>query len=174
MQDSFGSREPPETFLARNQIGPMPQSLSQIYVHVVFSTKDRKPWLDDRNVRNELHSYMAKILRDTVDSPALKIESVADHLHALIRLSRQFTIMKIVQESKVETSKWLKRQTAVATEFAWQAGYGAFSVSASMVDQVKSYIQNQEVHHRKVSFKDEFRLLCQRHGLTIDERYVWQ
>ncbi len=108
-----------------------------------------------------------------MDSPALVINSVEDHVHTLIRLSRRFAVMKVVQACKVETSKWLKRQPAGSTNFAWQSGYGAFSVSASMTEHVRTSIQNQQEHHRRVSFKDEFRELCRRHGLKLDERYVW-
>ena len=151
----------------------VPQSLAQIYVHIVFSTKDRKPWLRDDGIRAELYAYMATILRDRVDSPAIIINGVEDHVHSLIRLSRKFPVMKILQESKGETSKWLKRQPAVAGDFAWQAGYGAFSVSASMLEDVKRYIQNQQEHHKRMSFQDEFRELCRRHGLELDERYAW-
>ena len=81
--------------------------------------------------------------------------------------------MKILQESKGETSKWLKRQPAVASDFTWQAGYGAFSVSASMLEEVRRYIHNQQEQHQRMSFQDEFRELCRRHGLELDERYVW-
>jgi len=151
----------------------MPQSLAQIYVHVVYSTKDRKPWLRDDGLRDQLYAYMATILRDNVDSPALLINGVADHVHTLVRMSRKCPIMKIIQESKVETSKWLKRQATVPSDFAWQAGYGAFSVSASNLEEVKKYIQNQPEHHRRMSFQDEFRELCRRHGLELDERYAW-
>ncbi len=151
----------------------MPQSLSQVYLHLVFSTKNRKPWLCDVKVCDRLYAYMAKVLRDCVDSPALVINGVEDHIHALFRLSRRFAVMKVVQACKVETSKWLKRQPAVSTNFSWQSGYGVFSVSASMIEQVKMYIQNQREHHQRVSFKDEFRILCRRHGLELDERYVW-
>ena len=151
----------------------MAQSLAQIYVHIVFSTKDRKPWLRDDGVRDQLDAYMATILRDNVDSPALIINGVEDHVHALVRLSRKFPVMKVIQESKVETSKWSKRQASVASDFAWQAGYGAFSVSASVLEEVKKYIQKQQEHHRRMSFQDEFRELCSRHGLELDERYAW-
>ena len=116
---------------------------------------------------------MATILRDNVDSPALLINGVQDHVHTLVRLSRNFPVMKVIQESKVETSKWLKRQATVSSDFAWQAGYGAFSVSASMLEEVTKYIQNQREHHRRMSFQDEFRELCRRHGLELDERYAW-
>jgi len=151
----------------------MPQSLAQIYVHIVFSTKDRKPWLRDDALRDELYAYMATILRDNVDSPAIIISGVEDHVHALVRLSRKFPVMKILQESKVETSKWLKRQPEVGTDFTWQAGYGAFSVSASMLEEVRKYIQNQQEHHKRMTFQEEFRELCRRHGLELDERYAW-
>ena len=151
----------------------MPQSLAQIYVHLVFSTKERKPWLRDDGVRDQLYAYMATILRDNVDSPALIINGVEDHVHALVRLSRKFPVMKVIQESKVETSKWAKRQASVASDFAWQAGYGAFSVSASALEQVKKYLQKQQEPHRRMSFQDEFRELCRRHGLELDERYAW-
>ena len=151
----------------------MAQSLAQIYVHIVSSTKDRKPWLRDDGVRDQLYAYMATILRDNVDSPALIINGVEDHVHALVRLSRKFPVMKVIQESKVETSKWAKRQASVASDFAWQAGYGAFSVSASVLEEVKKYLQKQQEHHRRMSFQDEFRELCRRHGLELDERYAW-
>jgi hypothetical protein len=81
--------------------------------------------------------------------------------------------MKVVQEAKAETSKWLKRQLSAGRDFAWQAGYGAFSVSASLVEDVKKYIQNQQQHHQRMSFQDEFRELCRRHGLELDEQYAW-
>jgi len=151
----------------------MPQSLAQIYVHIVFSTKDRKPWLRDAALRDELYAYMATIVRDNVDSPALIINGIEDHLHALIRLSRKFPVMKVVQEAKVETSKWLKRQSTIGTDFAWQSGYGAFSVSSSQLEATEAYIKNQQEHHKRMSFQDEFREICRRHGLAIDERYVW-
>jgi REP element-mobilizing transposase RayT len=151
----------------------MSQSLAQLYVHLVFSTKHRTPWLRQEHVRKELHAYMATILHDKVDSSAVIINSVEDHLHALIRLSRQFAVMKVVQDAKTETSKWLKHQLPAGRDFAWQAGYGAFSVSASLVDDVTRYIRNQPEHHQRMSFQDEFRELCRRHELEWDERYVW-
>ena len=151
----------------------MSQSLAQIYIHIVYSTKDRKPWLRDEDLQSQLYAYMATILRDNVDSPALIINGVEDHIHALVRLSRKFAVMKVIQESKVETSKWLKRQSCVRSDFAWQGGYGAFSVSASNVDDVRIYIQNQKEHHKKMSFQDELRELCRRHGVELDERYAW-
>jgi len=151
----------------------MPQSLAQIYVHIVYSTKSRKPWLRDEGLRDELYAYMATILHKNVDSPALIINGVEDHLHALVRLSRRFAVMKVVQDRKAETSKWLKRRCSAGDDFAWQAGYGAFSVSASLVEEVKRYIRNQADRHQRMTFQDEFRELCRRHELELDERYAW-
>jgi len=151
----------------------MPQSLGKIAVHMVFSTKDRIPCLHDPQLRKELHAYMATVLRDKVDSPALLINGVEDHVHGLILLSRKFAVMKVIQEAKTETSKWLKRQSSQLGTFAWQGGYAAFSVSESNIPQVRAYIENQEEHHKKITFQDELRKLCQRHNIEIDERYVW-
>lgn len=151
----------------------MPQSLANVIVHIVYSTKGRQPWLKDVNLRDELYAYNAAILRNEVDSSAILINGVEDHIHILCRLSRKFAIMDVVKASKTETSKWLKKQSPALKEFSWQNGYGIFSVSQSNVSQVKRYIANQEEHHKRMTFQDEFRAICQRHGIEIDERYVW-
>ena len=151
----------------------MPQSLSQIYIHLVFSTKRRVPWLRDREICVQLYAYMAALFRDKTDSPAIIINGTEDHVHSLIRLSRRFAIMKVVQQAKTESCKWLKKQLKRGPAFAWQVGYGAFSVSVSSVDDVKEYIRNQLKHHEKMSFQEEFRKLCERHGLELDEKYAW-
>lgn len=151
----------------------MPQSLAKVAIHIVFSTKNRERWLEDRELRKELFAYMSVILRDNVDSPAILINGVGDHVHALCLLSRKHAIMKVIQEMKTETSKWLKKQSPATSGFTWQAGYGAFSASESKIPEVKAYIENQEEHHKKMSFQDEFRALCKRHHLEIDERYAW-
>jgi len=158
-----------------NVITIMPQSIAKVAIHFVFSTKMRKPWLRGSNLRDELYAYMATILRNNVDSPAIIINGVEDHVHALCLLSRKFAIMKVIQEAKTETSKWLKKQSNEISDFTWQAGYGAFSVSESNISQVKEYIQNQEEHHRRMTYQDEFRELCKRHGIELDEdeKYAW-
>jgi REP element-mobilizing transposase RayT len=151
----------------------MPQSLAKVLVHIVYSTKGRRPWLQAEEIRNQLYAYNAVILRDNVDTPALIIGGAEDHIHALCLLSRKFAIKDVIEESKTETTKWIKKQGSQYADFHWQSGYGIFSVSESNVDQVRSYIANQIEHHKKMSFQDEFRALCQRHGIEIDERYVW-
>ena len=151
----------------------MPQSLAKIAIHIVDSTKGRQPWLHSVPLRNDLYAYKATILRDKVDSPAIVIGGMPDHIHVLCLLSRKFPIMSVIEESKTETSKWLKKQSPDLATFAWQGGYGAFSVSESNIPQVRKYIEEQEQHHHRMTFQEEFRALCHRHGLELDERYAW-
>jgi REP element-mobilizing transposase RayT len=150
----------------------MPQSLARVVLHIVFSTKNRVPFLKDTETRTRLHAYMAGILQDIGCDPIL-IGGVEDHVHILCNLSRTMTIASLVEEAKKNPSKWMKEQSPAYADFYWQGGYGAFSVSQSNVEQVRLYIANQEEHHHKVSFQDEFRALCRKHGVEIDERYVW-
>ena len=150
----------------------MPQSLANILLHVVFSTKHRAPFLQSSKLRGELEGSMVGTLQK-IDCPSLIIRTVEDHLHGLVQLSRTMSPAKLVEAMKVESSAWVKRQGPHLSEFYWQGGYGTFSVSQSNVEQVKAYIANQEEHHRKVSFQDEFRALLRKHGIEFDERYVW-
>ncbi len=152
----------------------MSQSLANVALHLVFSTKRRTPWLKSPELRIELYAYMASILRDNVDSPAIRIGGIEDHVHILFQLSRKFAIKDIVQQAKTETSKWLKKQSMCSNHFSWQLGYGIFSVSESNVPSVCKYIDDQIVHHQRMTFQDEFRELCRRHGIEIDEQYVWE
>ncbi len=147
----------------------MPQSLAKVYVHLVFSTLHREPWLQEA-MRPSLFGYLAGICQNH-ECSAVKIGGTADHIHALFLLHRTLPLSKVVEEVKKGSSKWLKTQGLPA--FAWQAGYGAFSVSASQVEAVSRYIENQEQHHRKITFQDEFRRFCRRYGVELNERYVW-
>ena len=151
----------------------MSQSLAKVIVHIVYSTKHRQPWLRDPILRSELYAYNATVLKKDVDSPAILINGMEDHIHILCLLSRKFAIMDVIKQSKTETSKWIKKQATTYNDFQWQAGYGIFSVSQSNVGQLKHYISGQEEHHKHMSFQDEFRELCRKHGIEIDERYVW-
>ena len=128
----------------------MPQSLAKVIVHIVYSTKNRTPWLKDPKIRSELYAYNATILKANVDSPAILINGVEDHIHVLCLLSRKFAIKDVIKEAKTETTKWIKKQGPAYTDFHWQAGYGIFSVSPSNVDQVKHYIGRQEEHHKRI------------------------
>ncbi len=149
----------------------MSQSLAKVLVHIIFSTKGRMPVIAPE-VRHELNAYIVGILRQ-LECPSILINSVADHVHILCCLSRTLALAKAVEEVKKGSSKWLKTKAAALRNFHWQNGYGAFSVSQSSVDEVRRYIANQEEHHRRVTFEEEFRAFLDRHGVAYDERYVW-
>jgi len=159
--------------LARfSKIAAMPQSLASLYVHLVFSTKDRRPFLADRSIRSQVHAYLGGISSKVGFSPIL-IGGVEDHVHVLACQSRTTTIASWAGTIKPNCTNWIKGQDWGLAQFGWQSGYGAFSVSASEIDNVRTYIANQESHHRKVSFQDEYRDLLREHELLWDERYVW-
>jgi len=148
----------------------MPQSLSNVLLHAIFSTKDRMPFLENKKLRTELHAYFVGTLTK-IECPSLIVGGVADHVHVLCRLSRTKTIASLIEDMKTESSKWVKQQGV--GDFYWQNGYSAFSVSASNAEQVKRYIKNQESHHRKQTFQDELRAFLRKHEVEFDERYVW-
>jgi putative transposase len=149
----------------------MPQSLSRVLVHLVFSTKNREPLLSPA-LQHELHPYLAGTL-DQIDCPSLQVGGVADHVHLLFGLSRTRTIASVAEAVKTSSSKWLKTKDARLSAFHWQTGYGSFSVSQSEADKVVAYIRNQEHHHRKMTFQDEYRRFLELHRVEFDERYVW-
>jgi putative transposase len=149
----------------------MPQSLAKIYVHLIFSTKNRERLLDD-DIRADLSAYLGGILRE-LDSPALEINTEPDHAHLLFNLSRTQSLSDVVSHLKRASTVWLKTKAKTYAKFHWQNGFGAFSVSQSSVEQVREYIRVQAAHHQKISFQDEFRALLKRYGIEFDERYVW-
>jgi REP element-mobilizing transposase RayT len=150
----------------------MPQSLAKILVHPVFSTKDRRPFLRDRALREELHRYLGGILA-RLDCKPIVVGGVEDHAHLLCALSRTCEASAMVKEAKRGSSLWLKTKTPDLRDFAWQNGYGIFSIGFSQIQSARDYIAGQEEHHRKNSFQDEFRELLRRYEIAFDERYVW-
>ncbi len=150
----------------------MAQSLAQIYLHIVFSTKDRAPFLSTRDLRDEMHAYLGGACKN-LDSPPLKVGGTEDHVHILLRLSRKYAIADLLRKVKQSSSKWVKTRDPALSNFHWQDGYGAFSVSPAHVPALRRYIADQEEHHRKESFQDEFRRLLEKYGIGWDERYVW-
>ncbi len=150
----------------------MPQSLAQIYVHLIFSTKGRAAYLQDAAIREEAHNYLGGASAN-LGCPVLRVGGVADHVHLLCRLGRTITVADLVKELKRQSSEWLKTKSPGLANFHWQNGYGAFSVSPGHVEALRDYIANQEVHHRNVTFQEEFRRLLTKYGLAWDERYVW-
>jgi REP element-mobilizing transposase RayT len=151
----------------------MPQSFVQIYLHIVFSTKNRAPFFQDKTLRGNLHGYLGGTCRN-LDSPSLAIGGVEDHVHIHCRLSKMQSVSELIRELKRDSSKWVKEQDPKLHSFYWQQGYGVFSISPSHVEVLKEYIHNQEEHHRTETFQDEFRRLCRKYGLAIDERYAWE
>jgi putative transposase len=149
----------------------MAQSLAQILTHIIFSTKGRRPMIPPE-LREELSAYFVGILREW-DSPAIQVNNVPDHVHVLCCLSKNHALAKVVEEIKTGTSKWLKRRSPDLSDFHWQNGYGAFSVSQSHVRGVRLYISRQEQRHKKVSFEEEFREILNRSGVEYDEKFVW-
>jgi len=150
----------------------MPQSLSNVIVHVVYSTKSRKAFLRDPQLREEMHKQLGGASK-TLHCPPVIVGGSEDHVHLLARQSRTISLADWIKELKRTTSLWIKERDPRQKAFQWQAGYGAFSVSQSKVAQVVEYVENQEEHHRRFDFKTEFRRLLERHGIPYDERYVW-
>jgi putative transposase len=149
----------------------MPQSLSSILIHLIFSTKNREPFITPV-IEPELHPYMASIFR-ALKSPSLAIDGTSDHLHMLFSLSRVMKIADIVEEVKTDSSKWIKTKGLEFRNFHWQTGYGAFSIGQSQVPILKRYIARQKLHHQRITFQDEYRKFLKTYGIDYDERYVW-
>jgi putative transposase len=150
----------------------MPQSLASVFIHLVFSTKERRPFFRDKVAREALHAYIGGISK-RLDCPPLIIGGFEDHVHALARFGRTITIADWVKELKRVSNLWLREQSREYARFEWQGGYAAFSVSPSNLESVKEYIARQEEHHRKMSFQDELRALLRKHKVEWDEHHLW-
>ena len=149
----------------------MPQSLSRILIHLVFSTKNRERILSQM-IQTELHPYLAGVL-DNIQCPSLQVGGVEDHVHLFFGLSRTRTIAEIVETVKTSSSKWMKTKSTAFANFHWQSGYGAFSVSQSDAETVVAYIRGQAQHHQRMTFQEEYRRLLERYEVAFDENYVW-
>jgi REP-associated tyrosine transposase len=149
----------------------MPHSYVSTLTHCVFSTKERRKLITP-DIQQRLWPYMGGIAREN-SMKALAIGGVEDHIHMLLSLSATTPVAKAIQLIKGGSSKWLHENFPTQRGFAWQEGYGAFSVSISHVSDTIAYIEGQAAHHRKQSFEDEFRAFLKRHGIEFDERYVW-
>jgi putative transposase len=150
----------------------MPQSLANVLVHIVFSTKERRALLQNPDLRMEMHRYIAGISAN-LDCPAVIVGGATDHIHVLASQSRTIALAEWVKELKRASSLWAKKKSPQWDLFQWQAGYGAFSVSRSQENRVLEYISSQEEHHRQWSFQDELRQFLKKHGIGFDEQYVW-
>ena len=149
----------------------MGQSLVKNYIHVVFSTKHRQPFIK-REFENELFAYLGGTCNE-LEFPPIIVGGYSDHIHILCMLSQKIVLMTLVQKVKASSSKWMKTRDKSLEKFFWQNGYGAFSVNPTGVDSVKRYIENQFEHHTKKSFKEEYRGLLEKYKVSYDEKYVW-
>ncbi len=149
----------------------MSQSLSNIIVHLVFSTKDRRPLLRDTE-RGQLHAYITGVLKNC-DSKLIEINSVRDHIHILFVQSKNHAPAKIIEQIKTASSTWIKSVDSWYSDFSWQTGYGEFSVSPMHTESVQNYIRNQPEHHKQEDFQTEYRRFCEKNCKPLDERYAW-
>jgi putative transposase len=149
----------------------MGQSLVKNYLHIIFSTKNRQPFILPE-FEDPLFQYLGGVCRN-LDSPALMVGGYVDHIHILCLLSKKLTLVSMLENLKTESSKWMKLQSPTLKNFYWQDGYGAFSVNPYQVDIVLNYILNQKEHHKKRTFKDEYRKFLRKYKVEYDERYVW-
>ncbi len=149
----------------------MPQSLSNLIFHFVFSTQRRKG-LISREIEPELHKYIAGVLRSK-QSRLLTAGGMPDHLHLLVSLDRQISVSEALRDIKSNSSRWIRRKFSNRNRFGWQTGYAAFSVSFSQIPQVRHYIENQKPRHQKRTFKEELVWLLKMHRVDFDERYLW-
>jgi REP element-mobilizing transposase RayT len=148
----------------------MPSTHTSLHYHLVFSTKDREPWLE-ADFRPKLFAYLGGIVKGMQGHPHA-IGGIADHVHLLVGLKATCCLSDVMREVKSESSAWIKGELHHSS-FAWQEGYGAFTVSAPDLEKVKNYILNQEEHHRKVTFQDEYRVFLERALVEYDEGYLW-
>ena len=149
----------------------MPQSFANNYVHIVFSTKYRQPFLHD-GIRDQMFAYMGGICNNFESTPII-IGGYYDHVHILCDLSRKIAMMKLVEEVKARSSRWVKHEDEKCINFYWQHGYAGFSVDKQTLKSKINYIANQMHHHRGVEFQPEYRLFLEEHDQQYDERYVW-
>jgi putative transposase len=149
----------------------MGQSLVANYLHIVFSTKHRES-LIDHEIESELHNYLGGICKN-LECQTIKVGGHTDHIHILCMLSKKIALVKLMEELKSHSSKWIKTKSVMYSKFYWQDGYGAFSVNPSEVEIVIDYISNQKEHHTKKTFQDEYRAFLKKYKVEYDERYVW-
>jgi REP element-mobilizing transposase RayT len=149
----------------------MGQSLVKNYIHIVFSTKHRKP-LINAFIEDELHRYLGGIC-NKLECHIIKVGGYTDHIHILCMLSKKLALVKLVEELKSHSSKWIKTKGDDYSNFYWQDGYGAFSVNPAEINVVSKYIENQHAHHSKKTFKEEYVAFLKKYDVDFDERYVW-
>lgn len=151
----------------------MPSTHQQLLYHIVFSTKNRKPYLSNEDHRAKTFAYMAGIAKN-LEGFALEIGGWVDHAHLLVRIPAKIAVSDFVGRVKANSSKHVNETSGLMRKFGWQEGFGAFSVSVSRKDNVASYIQHQAEHHAQETFQDEYIRLLEKHQVEYDPRYVWE
>ncbi len=149
----------------------MGQSLVKNYIHIVFSTKHRESLIPD-SIELELHNYLGGICNN-LECQVVKVGGYKDHIHILCLLSKKITLVKLMEQLKSNSSKWIKTKGNEYSNFYWQDGYGAFSVNPSEIEIVVNYIANQKEHHSKKTFQNEYRAFLKKYRVEYDEKYVW-
>ena len=149
----------------------MAQSLSKLYIHLIFHVKYPFVLILDKD-KSDLYAYIGSIIKDNESIPVI-INGTEDHIHILCVMSKNIALAKLTEEIKRHSSRWIKTRGTHYKQFAWQGGYAGFSVSQSLHDKTKGYIQNQEEHHRKMTFKEELIAFLKEYGIEYDERYLW-
>ena len=151
----------------------MSQSLSKVVIHIIFSTKNRFAFLNERGRQKQMHAYLARVFNEW-DSPAIEVGGTYDHVHILCLLSRNYAIKEIVKKAKANSSSWAKTMGGRCLKFSWQSGYGVFSIDHSQIESVKKYIKNQVEHHRRKTFQEEYLEILHRYHMPYNERYLWE
>ncbi len=149
----------------------MPQSLSRILLHLVFSTKNRELWLD-ADFRPVVFAYIAEVGRDA-GAIVYRVGGMADHVHVALELPRTMAVADFVKKLKSTSSVWIKEHGKNHAGFSWQAGYGVFSLGASQLQMLTDYIDQQEEHHRRKGFREEYLSFLSKYDVAYDERYLW-
>ncbi|MCL1910143.1 MAG: transposase [Kiritimatiellaeota bacterium] len=149
----------------------MPQSLSNVFVHITFSTKNRRPFIDDE-IKPELWAYIGGVCKSLECAP-IRVGGHDEHAHICCLLSKKITQIKLLEEIKKESSLWIKTKGARYENFYWQDGYAIFSVNPSEIEKVVDYIDRQKEHHAKRTFQDELSAFLKKYKIEYDERHLW-
>ena len=151
----------------------MPQSLFQQWIHIIFSTKNRYPFLKELTARQQMHKHIETICNNH-QCQTIIVGGTEDHVHLLTNLNKNITLSALIEKIKTSSSKWIKSfQGNMLDQFYWQRGYGAFSVSQSNLESVRLYINNQDKHHQKQNFQEELKKFLEQHRLPYKEEYLW-
>ena len=157
--------------ILNKNIQTMGQSLSKMFIHIILHIKKNSVKIRSED-KNSLYAYMGAIIKDK-DSIPIRINGVDDHVHILCVMSKNISLVKLVEEIKKHSSRWIKTTNPYYNKFTWQGGYGAFSVSSSLHNKTNDYIENQEKHHKKMSFREEYLMFLKEYNIDFDERYIW-